>query len=106
MDFAIPEDHEMKIKEREKIDEYLDLARELKKVWNRRVKLISVVVGHWNVTQGLESGSGRVGNRKKNRDHQNYSIDKIGQDTEKNPGDLRRLALTETPVKDHQLTLV
>ena len=28
-----------------------------------------------------------------------------GQNTEKNPGDLWRFALTQTPVKDHQLTL-
>ena len=31
---------------------------------------------------------------------------KIGQNTEKSPGDLRRLAVTQTPVKDHQLTLI
>ena len=29
-----------------------------------------------------------------------------GQNTEKIPGDLRRLAVTQTPVKDHQLTLM
>ena len=31
---------------------------------------------------------------------------KIGQNSEKNPGDLRRLVVTSIPVKDHQLTLV
>ena len=31
MDFAVPEDHQLKIKESEKIDKCLDLARELKK---------------------------------------------------------------------------
>ena len=36
---------------------------------------------------------------------QNYSIVDNGQNTEKSPGDLRRLAVTQTPVKDHQLTL-
>ena len=30
----------------------------------------------------------------------------IGKNTEKSPGDLRRLAVTQTPVKDHQLRLV
>ena len=40
-----------------------------------------------------------------NGDHPNYIIE-IGQNTEKSPGDLRRLAVTKTPVKDHQLTLV
>ena len=36
----------------------------------------------------------------------NYSIVKISENTEKGPGDLRRLAVTQTHVKDHQLTLV
>ena len=31
VDFAIPADHKVKLKESEKIDKYLDLARELKK---------------------------------------------------------------------------
>ena len=37
-------------------------------------------------------------------DHKNYSIVEIGQNTEKNPGDLRRL--TQTPVENHQLKLI
>ena len=40
------------------------------------------------------------------RDHPNYSIVKIGQYNKKSPGHLRRLAVTPTFVKDHQLTLV
>ena len=31
MDFAVPADHRIKLKENEKKDKYLDLARELKK---------------------------------------------------------------------------
>ena len=38
-------------------------------------------------------------------DYPNYNIIKIGENTEKSPGDLRRLAFTQTPVKDHQLKL-
>ena len=34
-----------------------------------------------------------------NRDLPNYSIIEIGQNTEKSPGDLKRLAVTQTPVK-------
>ena len=30
----------------------------------------------------------------------------IGQNTEESPGDLRRVAITQTPVRSHQLTLV
>ena len=31
MDFAVPADHRIKLKKREKLDEYLELARKLKK---------------------------------------------------------------------------
>ena len=34
-----------KIKESEKLDKYLDLAKELKKLWNMNVTLIPIVVG-------------------------------------------------------------
>ena len=33
------------------------------------------------------------------RNHQDYSIIKIGQNTEKSPGDLRKLAVAQIPVK-------
>ena len=39
-------------------------------------------------------------------DHPNYSIIKNGQNTEKSPGDLRKLTVAQTPVKNHQLTLM
>ena len=39
-------------------------------------------------------------------DHTNYSIIKIGQNTEESPGDLWRLAVTQTSVRNHRLTLV
>ena len=40
------------------------------------------------------------------RDYPNDSIAKNGQNPEMSPGDLRRLAVTQTPVKNHQLTLM
>ena len=36
----------------------------------------------------------------------NYYILEDGQNTEKSPGYLRRFAVTQTPVKNHQLTLM
>ena len=60
----------------------------------------------WNDPQMLGKRTRSVGNRRKNRDHPSYRMVVIGQNTEKTPGDLRRLAITQTPVKDHQLTLV
>ena len=35
----------------------------------------------------------------KNQDHPDYNIVEIGQNTQKIPGDLRILAVTQTPVK-------
>ena len=40
-----------------------------------------------------------------NEDHLNDSIIENGQNTEKSPGDLRSLAVTQTPVKIYQLSL-
>ena len=41
-----------------------------------------------------------------NGDHPNYNIIENSQNTEKSPRDLRRLAVTQAPVKDHQLKLM
>ena len=53
VDFAAPADSRVKLKESEKKDEYLDLARELKKLWNMKVTFISIVIGALDtVTEG------------------------------------------------------
>ena len=44
MDFAVPADHRVKLKESKKKDKYLDLARELKKLWNMKVTIILIVI--------------------------------------------------------------
>ena len=45
------------MKECEKRDKYLDLARELKKLWNMKVTIIPIVVGAFGtVTKGLLKG--------------------------------------------------
>ena len=57
VDFAIPADHRIKLKECEKKDKYLDLARELKKQWNMQVTIILIVIGAFGtVTKGLLKG--------------------------------------------------
>ena len=64
---------------------------------------------YWYVCSGtkrLGEDSGKVRNWRTNGDHPNYDIDKSDKNTKKNPEDLRRLAITQIPVKDHQLTLV
>ena len=45
VDFAVPADHRIKLKECEKKDKYLDFARELKKLWNMTVTIIPIVIG-------------------------------------------------------------
>ena len=55
--------------------------------------------------QKLDEGTRKAGNLWTCRDHPNYSIIKIPQNTKKRPGDLRRPAVTQTPVSNHQLTL-
>ena len=88
VDFAVMDDHRVKIKENEKKDKYLNLARDLKRQWIMKVIVIPIVIGALGtILKGLESGPGRVGNRRKN--------------TERSPRDLRRLAVTQTPGKDH-----
>ena len=52
VDFAVPADHW--IKESEKKDKYIDLARDLKKIWNMKVTIIPIVSGVLGtVTKGL-----------------------------------------------------
>ena len=53
----------------------------------------------------IAKGARRLGNRRTSRDHPGYMIIKIVQNTEKSPGDLMRLAVTQTPIRNHQLTL-
>ena len=65
-----------------------------------------MIVAFRMVTKGNIKGTGRLGNRRTSGDHPSYNIVEIGQNTEKNPGDLRRPVVTQIPVKDHQLKLM
>ena len=44
VDFAVPAHHKINLKECEKKDKYLDLARELKKRWNIKVTIVPIVI--------------------------------------------------------------
>ena len=101
MDFNVSADQRVKLKESERKDKYLDLAKKLKKkLWNMRVVVIPILIGALGTVnkglihelQDLEI-KGRVGTI---------------QITEllRTPGDLKKLAVTQTPVINHQLTLV
>ena len=55
VDFAVPANHRIKLKECEKKDKYLDLARELKKknLWNMMVTIVTILIGAFTtVTKG------------------------------------------------------
>ena len=68
-----------------------------------KVTIIPIVIDVFGmVTKGLLKGLEdlEVG------DHPNNSIIENGQNSEKSPEDLGRLAVTQTPVKNHQLTLM
>ena len=55
--FAVLADHRIILKESEKKDEFLDLARELKKLWNMKVTIMSSVIGAFGtITKGLLKG--------------------------------------------------
>ena len=50
-------DHRINLKEREKKDKYLDLARELKKLWNMQVTIVPIMIGALGtITKGLLKG--------------------------------------------------
>ena len=54
---AVPADHRINLKESEKKDKYLDLARELKKLWNMKVTIVPIVIGALGtMTKGLWKG--------------------------------------------------
>ena len=57
MNFAVPVDYRIKLKESEKKDKYLDFARELKKLRNMKVTIIPIVTGAFDtVTKRLLKG--------------------------------------------------
>ena len=79
VDFAVSADHKVKLKESEKRDKYLDLARELKKLWERESD------GDTNCNwctryshQRIDTGTGEIRNKSRSGDHRNNHIIKIG----------------------------
>ena len=103
VDFAVQRDHRVKKKWKRK---YLDLAREQKKSMEHKGDSNTICNWHtWNKPQRIDKRTGRFGNKRTNRGHPDYSILKIGLNTEKSLDDKRILAVTQTAVKHHQLTL-
>ena len=103
--FAVPADHRIKLKECEKKDTYLNLARELKTLWNTKVTIIPILIGAFGtITKGLFKGpedlefEGRV---KTIQTTAQLRAARILRRVLETRGDL----LSHTPVKGHQLKL-
>ena len=107
MDFVVPADHRVKTKDNKKIDKYFDFARELKisncKTWGWWYYLCCV----WKGSRGLvkKKKNEGIGNQRKNRNYPDYTILKIDYNSQRSPGELGRLAVTQIPTKNYQLNL-
>ena len=71
-----------------------------------KVTVIPIVIGALGTGhRWIDKGTVGLGNKKTSGDHPDCSITKISQDIEKSPGEWRRFAVAQTPVKNHRLTL-
>ena len=70
-----------------------------------KLTIVPIVIGALStITIGLLKGG--LGSWRTGRDYPNDSIAENGQNPKTSTGDLRRLAVTQTPMKNHQLTLM
>ena len=107
VDFAVPADHRVKLKESEKKDNDLDLARELKKLGNMKVTVVPIVIGAFSaVTKGLVKGFEDLEIRGRLETIQTTALLRTARILKRVLETLRRLFITQTPVKKHQLTLM
>ena len=99
-------DHKVKMKESKNIDKYLNLTKELKKLWNMELMVIPIiVVAEGTVPKDFEKRLARLEIRGRIETIQTAAL-VISSNTQKSPGDLKRPAVNQTPVKDLQLKLV
>ena len=105
-DFAVQADHIIIQKESGKKDNYLDLAWELKKLWNMKVTIVPIVIGALGtVTKGLLKGLEDLEVGGWVETIQTTALLRTARILRRD-WDLRRLDVTQTPVKDFQLMLM
>ena len=76
----------------------------MKKLWNMKVTIVPIVIGAFGtITKGLLKDLEEMAVGGRVEDYPNNIIAENGQNPATSPGDLRRLAITLTPVKNHQL---
>ena len=83
VDFAFLADHRVKLKENEKKDKYLNLARELK---HESDDYTNCNWCPYYNHKGINKGTGGLGNKRTSGDHPNYCTTEMGQNIEKRPG--------------------
>ena len=86
VDFAVPGDHRVKLKEFEKMDKYPDQASELKKHLKIKVTMIPIVIGalgysHQRIGTMIGTMIVGLGNNGTGRDCPNYSIVEMVQNS-------------------------
>ena len=75
-------------------------------MWNLKVAIIPIVIGALvTVSKRFVLGQGGLGINETSGNCPNYSVFEIGKKTEKSPGDLRILAVAQTPVENFRLML-
>ena len=105
--WLVPGNHRIKLQEKKNRNMYLDLARESKK--NVEYESDADTNCNWCFWYSPHSIGKRtwgLWNNATGRDCLNYSIIKIGQNTENSPRDLRSHAVIQTLVKHHQIMLM
>ena len=85
----------------------LDIARGLKKSSDHESDgYTNCYWCSWHSHQRISNGTRGFENKRMSGNHPNYSIVEIGQNTEKSPRDKKRLARTQTPVRNYRLMLI
>ena len=78
VDFAIPVDHKMSMKETEKTEKFLNLYRVQQKMCYLRMTVIKIVVGVLGmVPKYLGKNTAEIENHRKNRSYPDYRGNKI-----------------------------
>ena len=104
IDFAVPADHRINLKECEKKNMYLDLGRKLKRPWNMKVTIVPIVIGAFGtISKGLLKGLEDLEIDGWGETIQMTSITENGHNPETGRGDLSRLVVTQILVKNYQL---
>ena len=89
MIFAVPADHRVKQKESQKRNKYVDLGRELTKLWNMKVTVIATVIAALSsITKGLVLEIEDLQIREKFENIQTTAISEISQNTKESAGGL------------------